>query len=60
MPIIADKLGHFCSESDLMEYVIGPDLEEVICHPIRIAVLDECGLDDELAARTIVVRPSGA
>lgn len=60
MPIIAGKLGHSWSEAHAMEYEIGPELAKVICHPVRIAVLQEIGTNDDPAARTIVVAPRPA
>ena len=60
MPIIAGKLGHSWSESFCMEYEIGPELAKVICHPLRIAVLDEAGSSADPAAKTIVVMPQPA
>lgn len=60
LPIIAGKLGHSWSEAHAIEHEIGPELAAVICHPVRIAVLQEVGPNDDPAARTIVVAPRPA
>lgn len=45
LPIIAGKVGGFYSGEELVvfECEIIPALSEVICHPVRIAVLAESG-----------------
>lgn len=57
MPIIAGKLGHLWSEAQLMEQELGPKLAKVICHPIRIAVLEESCGDAPTSAITLLVIP---
>jgi len=60
LPIIAGKLGYTWSEAHAIEHEIGPELAAVICHPVRIAVLQEFGPSDDPSARTIVVEPRPA
>ena len=60
MPIIAGKMSHSWSEAYSIEHEIGPELAKVICHPVRIAVLQEIGPSDDPAAHTIVVMPQPA
>lgn len=59
LPIIAGKIGHDWSEAHFVEQELGPALSERICHPIRIAVLEEGGVDRP-AAVTITVHPKGS
>ena len=54
MPIIAGKVGGSWSEADELEMDIGEALSKVICHPVRIAVLNE----GNAPARTLVVEPA--
>jgi hypothetical protein len=60
LPIIAGKLGHAWSEAFVMEHEIGPELAKVICHPVRIAVLEETRTGVDGAAFTVVVAPQPA
>ena len=60
MPIIAGKLGALWSEAYDMETEIGPELAKVICHPVRIAVLEETRTGIDAAAITVVVMPQPA
>lgn len=60
MPIIAGKLGHTWSEAHAMEHEIGPELAKVICHPVRITVLEETRAGVDGAAVTVVVAPRPA
>jgi hypothetical protein len=57
LPIIAGKIGHAWSIAHAMEHEIAPDLIDVLCHPLRIAVLEECRQDYIEEAKTVVVRP---
>lgn len=45
LPIIAGKIGGLFREEeiDTFRYEFIPQLEGLICHPLRIAVLAECG-----------------
>ncbi len=38
LPIIAGKIGHAWSIAHAMEHEIAPDLIDVLCHPLRIAL----------------------
>jgi hypothetical protein len=60
MPIIAGKLGHTWSEAYAVEHEIGPELAKVICHPVRIAVLEEIRHGVDGAAITVEVKPLAA
>ena len=45
LPIIAGKIGGLYQGEELVEFefTLIPLIEDVICHPVRIAVLAECG-----------------
>jgi hypothetical protein len=60
MPIIAGKIGHVWSETYLMEHDIGPELAPLICHPVRIAVLEETRTGLDGVATTITIHPERA
>ena len=55
IPIIAGMVSGSWSEADELEIDIGESLAKVICHPMRIAVLNE-GTEP---ARTLVIQPGG-
>lgn len=57
LPIIAGKIGHSFSAAHAMEFDLAPELARVICHPVRIAVLDDVGPNADQSAHTIVVLP---
>lgn len=52
--IIAGKLGHEWSEKFALEHEIAPELEHLLCHPLRVAVLEE-GAEE---AKTVVIEPN--
>ena len=54
LPIIAGKISHSWSEVDQMENEIGPELEKLLCHPLRIAILED---ESTSPAKTITLMP---
>lgn len=55
LPIIAGKVGglRFGEETSTFVYEIIPDLEQLICHQVRIAVIPESGNGEILTANPI-------
>lgn len=47
LPIIAGKIGGgYCGEELVrMEYEIGPELDKLLCHQVKISVLADVGDD---------------
>lgn len=57
LPIIAGKIGHQWSEAHAFEQEILPELDKVICHPLRVAILEEDGATVYANAKTILAWP---
>ena len=55
LPIIAGKIGALASGGELLdfEFNIVPELRKLVCHPLRIAVLADCGV-----SKIFVIEPA--